>query len=442
MKFARCAPLVFLLAAFAAQADISFTVTRGATAPTPIAVVPFAQPPNVGVDIAQVVAADLDRSGVFKTLPRSDMTLEKPTDLSQVNLRNWRMLSQNDLVIGTVTLDPVVPNKVLVGFRLINVYGSDSPQQNLLLSQDNFTLSDADWQHAKPREAWRHLAHQVANRIYERLTGVRGVFDTRIAYVTSSGLGQSRHYELNYADADGDDKHVIARNKEPLMSPAWSPDGRKLAFVGFERGNSAIYIQTLATGELLKFVGEKGINGAPSWSPDGSRLAVTLSFEHNPDIYIIDLGTKSRRRITTDFGIDTDANWSPDGRTLAFVSDRGGQPQIYTVSADGGPQTRLTFEGKRNEQPRYAPDGKSLVEVQDFHIAIMDLQSHSVRVLTPGPLDEDPSFAPNGKMLMYTTRGPQGEQMATISVDGNVQTSVGDESNVRNPAWSPFSSPN
>jgi TolB protein len=439
MILIRCAALFLLLAASAAQADFVVTVRHGAQSATPIAVVPFAQSPGITTDFAAVIAADLDRSGMFRSLPRSDMTLEQPTDVSQVNLRNWRMLNQNDLVIGKVMADPAVPNKLLVSIRVINVYGSDNPQQNILLTLDNYTLSDQDWTRAKlPVEAQRHVAHQVADKIYEKLTGVRGVFDTRIAYITSSGLGTSRHYELNYADSDGFSKHVIARNREPLMSPAWSPDGRRLAFVGFEHGNTAIYIQTLGSGELLKFVGERGINGAPSWSPDGTKLAVTLSFERNPDIYVIDLATKTRSRMTTDSGIDTDANWSPDGSTLAFVSDRGGQPQIYTMSSSGGPQTRLTFEGKRNEQPRYAPDGKSLAEVQDFHIAVMDMQTHAVRVLSPGPGDEDPSFAPNGKMLIYTTRSTKGEQMATISVDGNVQTSVGDEGNVRNPCWSPF----
>ncbi len=422
--------LCLLAIAVPAYADLDITVTSGATAPTPIAIVPFAQPADVNVDIAQIVAADLDRSGIFKTLPRTDM-LEKPTDVSQVNFRNWQTLGQQDLVIGTVTR---VGGGIAASFRLLDVYHSDDPQRVMLLGKDGMSAGDPG--------RYRSLAHQIADMIYERLTGVPGYFNTQIAYVTAVGARDARRYQLIIADADGEAPHAIATSREPLMSPAWSPDGQKIAYVGYERGNSAIYVQTPATGDLKRFVGERGINGSPAFSPDGRQLAVTLSFEHNPDIYVIDVASGARRRMTTDSAIDTEATWSPDGRTIAFISDRGGTPQIYTVSASGGDQKRLTFQGKRNEKPVYSPDGKSMALVNldssSYRIALLDLGSGTLKTLSDGPLDESPSFAPNGVAVIYTKQGRQGSELAMVSLDGRIKQSLRQSGDVREPAWSPY----
>jgi len=426
-KIIACSLLVASLPAFA---DLDITVTSGATAPTPVAVVPFAQPQDVTVDIAQIVAADLDRSGIFKTLPRADM-LEKPTDFPQINFRNWQTLGQQDLVIGTVTH---AGGGIAASFKLLDVYHSDDPQQVLLLGKDGMSASDP--------AHYRLLAHQIADLIYQRLTGVRGYFSTQIAYVTAVGAKDARRYQLVIADADGEEPHPIATSREPLMSPSWSPDGKRIAYVGYERGNSAIYLQTPATGDLKKFVGERGINGSPSFSPDGRSLAVTLSFEHNPDIYVIDIASGARRRITTDSAIDTEATWSPDGGTIAFISDRGGSPQIYTVPASGGDQKRLTFQGKRNEKPVYSPDGKSMalvnLDTSSYRIGLLDLSSQTLKILSDGPEDESPSFAPNGVAVIYTKQGRQGSELAMVSLDGRIKQSLRQPGDVREPAWSPF----
>jgi len=297
---------------------------------------------------------------------------------------------------------------------------------------------------AMPAPQLRRMGHIIADIIYEKVTGVRGCFDTQIAYISVTGMGSNRVYQLVIADSDGENPHIIATSKEPMMSPSWSRDRTRIAYVGYDRGHSAIYVQTPATGEWSKYVAEKGINGAPAWSPDGRYLAVTLSFETNPDLYVIDLQTRQRRRITDAYGIDTSADWAPDSQSLVFTSDRGGSPQVYRVSVNGGQVQRLTFEGKRNEDPKFSPDGKSLVLVNSdggsFRIALFDLVTQQItRFLSDGWMDESPSFAPNGAVVIYTTLGAKGTELATITIDGRVRrslTQVGAE--VREPAWSPF----
>ncbi|MDR3417707.1 MAG: Tol-Pal system beta propeller repeat protein TolB [Nevskia sp.] len=434
MKALRVLLLAVCALAAPAYADLTITVSNDVTRPQPIAVVPFAQPPDIGVDVAQIVDADLARCGLFKTLPRNDM-LERPTEVAQVVPRNWRAVGMDNVVIGKILPGPA-PGSFTVSFRLIDATHGDDPNASVTLTSDNIT--------ARTKREWRSAAHQVADMIYEKLTGIRGIFNTQFAYVVSTGIGPSRRFQMLVADADAENKQTIAVSREPLMSPAWSPDGQRLAFVGYDHGYSAIYIQNWRSGELKKFVQERGINGAPSWSPDGSKLAVTLSFEKNPDIYVIDVNSGARNRITTDSGIDTEAAWSPDGRTLAWASDRGGQPQIYTAPSTGGPQTRLTFQGVRNEDPVYSPDGKTLALVNNdgsgYRIGLMNLQTGALRLISDGPMDEHPSFAPNGQVVIYTSQGPRGEELRTASVDGRVHQTLSEPGDVREPAWSPFPS--
>jgi TolB protein len=412
-----------LLAACAtAHAGLEITVSGGEVAARPIAVVPFAQPADGSANLAGIVAADLERSGHFKPLAQADM-LEQPTDAAQADFRNWRVVGVDNVVVGQVRRTGA---QLSVRVQLLDVLRAS-------------TLATWDLQVPDPRRL-RPVAHQVADLVYEKLTGVPGFFNSQIAYVAATGQGANRLFQVVVADADGVNPVTVATSREPLMSPSWSPDRRQLAYVGFERGRSAVYIHTLATGELRRFSQERGINGAPAWSPDGRQLALTLSFERNPDIYVIDVASGDRRQVTQHFAIDTEPAWSPDGREIAFTSDRGGQPQVYVVSATGGEPRRLTFQGRQNLRPRYAPDGRSLVLVNvegtSYRIAVLDLATRALRVLSDGPLDESPSFAPNGAVVIYAAQGQQGAELATVTVDGRIRQRLSQPGDVREPTWS------
>lgn len=417
--------LLACLSVSPARAALEFTVSGGEVGAKPIAVVPFATPADINFDVASIVEADLVRSGLFDALPRADM-LEKPSAVGQIDYRNWRALNRENLVIGSLSRSP--QGGVAVRFFLMDVYRGTQ-----MLGFDMPAVSP---------EQLRVVSHQIADLIYEKLTGKKGYFNTQIAYVTAAGYGLARRFQLIVADADGYNPRTIAQSKEPLMSPTWSPDGKRLAYVGYERGRSAIYTHTLATGELRKFVSEKGINGAPAWSPDGSKMVVTLSFETNSDIYVIDTASNQRRRLTDHYAIDTEASFSPDGNSIAFTSDRGGSAQVYVMPVTGGEPKRVTFEGKQNLRPRYSPDGKSLAVVNNeggsYAIALVDLQTGSTRRLTDGPLDESPSFAPNGDLVIYATASRGGAELGTVTVDGRVRQRLRQPGEVREPAWSPY----
>ncbi|SFF32168.1 TolB protein [Fontimonas thermophila] len=426
MKSIRYWTALLLLAAFpAAHAELEITVTGGAEAPLPIAIVPFSQVPDVQLDIAQVVENDLVRSGRFRALPRRDM-LQRPNTPAQVDAATWRAQGIDNVVVGQVARSDT---GYFARFFLIDsisgqqIMGYDVPARSI--------------------DQMRYVAHQIADLIYEKLLGQPGYFNTKIAYVSATGLSHQRTFQLIVADSDGENPRVVATSREPLMSPAWSPDRKQLAYVGYERGRSAVYLHTLATGEVKRLVSERGINGSPVFSPDGRYLALTLSFENNPDIYIIDLRSGTRRRLTDHYGIDTEPAWSPDGTKIAFTSDRGGQPQIYEIGIEGGDPRRLTFQGRQNLRPSYSPDGRSLVLVNleggRYRIGLLDLATGDMRLLSDGPLDESPSFAPGGAVVIYATQGARGAELATVSVDGRVRQSLRQASgDVREPAWSPL----
>jgi TolB protein len=421
-------PLIVLLlfVSHSARAVLDIEITQGIVGATPIAVVPFgADGLNLPVDVADVIAADLKRSGRFAPLARGDL-IARPVEADQVSFRDWRLVKADNLVIGKVT---PLGTGYTVKFYLFDVF------RGVQLSA--FSLrSDA--------ASLRLTAHQIADMIYETLTGEPGAFATRIAYITVTGLTPGkRRYSLEVADSDGYNPRPVVQSSQPLMSPAWSPDGTRLAYVSFETQRPRIYAQVLATGERQLLAAFDGINGAPAWSPDGRRLALVLSKDGNPEIYVMDLASKQLRRLTDSLGIDTEPAWSPDGRNIIFTSDRGGTPQIYRISADGGRPERLTFEGSYNARASYAADGRSIVMVHGdgsrFQIAVLDLKTRALQVLSNGPLDESPSFAPNGRMIIYAAEERNRGVLAAVSVDGRVKQRLSArEGDAREPAWAPL----
>ncbi len=421
--------LAALLLAPLAQAQLQIEIISGNASALPIAIVPFnweesGPPPVHSVD--EIISNDLYRSGLFKPLNRDDI-IEFPHEEEEVRFGTWRLLKTDYIVIGRVREAPGGRGGHELIYQLFDVH-----TQERLLSQIT-TVGEGDL---------RFGAHRVADAVYEALTGIPGAFATRIAYVTSTGLDKNQRFELVVADADGFGPQSVVGSPEPLLSPAWSPDGRKLAYVSFEKGNSAIYAQDVSTGARELISSGRGINGAPAYSPDGTRMALTLSRSGNPEIYVRDLTTGRETQLTQHWAIDTEPAWSPDSRTIYFTSDRGGKPQIYAIPASGGSPERVTLSGDYNARASISPDGKKMVVAQgrgnEYRIAMWDFENSRFTVLTPGKLDESPSFAPNGSMVLYATREGERGVLSAVSADGNVrQRLVLSEGDVREPAWSP-----
>ena len=421
------AVLLLVLPVASPQATLDIEITSGVSAASPIAVVPFSFDGQgaAPVDVAGVIGADLTRSGRFKAIDPKDM-LSKPTQASAINFNDWQVIKVNDLVIGRIK---TVGAGYSVEYQVFNPY----TRQQIM----GFSV-------ATTAARLRYTAHFISDSIYQKLTGQRGVFTTHIAYVE---VGAGERYSLIVADADGYGAQAIIPNApEPLMSPAWSPDGSQLAYVSFEGIQPAIFMQTLATGQRTLLSKQAGVNGAPSFSPDGKSLALTLSTKPgNQNIYVMDLATKKLKRITNSEATDTEASWSPDGKSVYFTSDRGGSPQIYKASVDGGEAQRITFDGNYNANAHVSPDGKSLVlvhrEDSHLHIAVMDLASGTLQVLTDGDLDKSPSFAPNGSVIIYQSEYNDRGVLQMVSVDGQVRERLSERQggvDVHEPVWGPF----
>lgn len=419
---------LLLLACGGVQAALTIEIIGGRADAQPIAIVPFAvtgNGPAPTEDVAAIIASDLARSGLFKPIARADLP-SRPSDPAEVVHSDWRLLGTSHVVIGKVK--PIPGGKFQVDFRLMDVFRG---------SQVTGYPFNAD------ASKLRRTAHQISDIIYQELTGERGAFDTRIAYITERGRGVNRRYLLNLADSDGLGAQVLLDTNEPVMSPSWSPDGRTIAYVSLENKRAQIFVQDVYSNKRRRISSFPGINGAPAFSPDGRKLAVTLSKDGNPEIYVMDMGSSRLARLTTSGAIDTEPTWSPDGQWIAFTSDRGGRPQIYRIPASGGSPERMTFEGSYNARPRYSPDSSKLAFVHGndglFRIAVIDLANGAMQVLTDTFLDESPSFAPNGSMILYSTSTSQGSALAAVSTDGAIQQILVERrGSARDPAWSPF----
>lgn len=408
------------------HAVLNVEITQGTEDALPIAIIPFKwngseQAP--AINWSDVVSSDLLRSGRFAPVPENELLARPESDVN-LDFKTWRVGGIDHLVIGSVR--SAGQDKFVVRFQLFDVYKGEQLLGYSLTTDAN---------------SLRYTAHHISDLIYQQLTGQKGAFNTKVAYVTVNRQPKATEYKLEVSDTDGFNPVVILKSPQPIMSPSWSPDGTRLAYVSFENNHAQIFIQILSSGERYKISEFAGLNGAPVWSPDGKKLAVTLSKDGNPDIYILQLKDKTLTRLTRHWGIDTEPAWMPDNKTIIFTSNRSGKPQLYSKTAEDRKPKRLTFEGNYNASAEVSSDGRRLAFVyQDegaFKIASMDLETGVIDILTKGPLDESPSFAPNGSMILYA----EGERaaLAAVSSDGRFkQRLASKEGEVREPTWSPF----
>ena len=416
------AALAFLVLAVApARAQLTIEIVGGAGTTVPIAIVPFENESSWPLGISGIVAADLQRSGLFRLVSEAGI-VPRPSRAEDVKFGDFSARGADAVVVGSMR--PLGEARVEVRFTLL-----DAVKQTQL----------AVMTYVVTPPQFRVTAHKIADVIYEKLTGDAGVFSTRIAYITKQG----RRFELVVADADGGNPQAIVGSNEPLLSPVWSPDGSRIAYVSLENRKPVIYVQAMATGQRQVLANFRGSNSAPAWSPDGRRLAVTLTKDGGSQIFLINADGTGLQRLLSSGGIDTEASFTPDGKALLFSSDRGGSPQIYRLTIATGTVERMTFEGSHNVSPRATPDGKGFVFVRRdggrFMIAIQDYATRQVQLLTPGPLDESPSIAPNSKLIIYAAQQGQRGILAGVSSDGRVkQRLVSPAADVREPAWGPL----
>ncbi len=421
--------IIFLLLFFCSlsNSQLRIEITEGIKDPVSIAIVPISwnldTPPEVYLD--KVISENLESFGEFTTLSPSNM-LSFPSTEEEILYRDWNLLGVDYLVIGSAT-----PGKdlldVIVSFSIINITRKRVVKRSISKGSSNFLKS---------------LGHVMSDRIYKEINGIPGIFSTKITYVNNEVLPKGNYY-LRVTDIDGENDSVLFSSPEPIMSPSWSSDGKEIAYVSFEEGQSRIYIQEVYTGKRKSLKLEPGINGSPNWSPTDKYLAAVLSKGNNPDIYRYDIKKNKWTRLTNHFGIDTEPDWSPDGKKILFTSNRSGTPQIYELNVSTKGIKRKTFEGTYNARGRYTPDGKSIVFVHRkdgmFHIAVQNLRTGKIKILTDTQLDESPTISPNGNVIIYATKDDGVDILAGISIDGKTRFILPTNSGgVREPSWSPL----
>lgn len=408
---------VLALAQAPAQAELTVEITGAGANQIPVAIADFGGDPGTSRALSAVIRGDLEHSGLFKMVDASGVSM---TETTPPVFADWKNRGADALAAGSTIAKP--NGRYEASFRLYDI------NKQSTLASSAFTSS------------LRPLGHTIADVIYEKLTGERGVFSTRIAYVVRNGANR---YELHIADADGQNAQAALKSKEPIISPSWSPDGARLAYVSFENKKPVIYVHSLASGQRIVVANFKGSNSAPAWSPDGRKLAVVLSKDGGSQIFTVNADGSGVQRLTTESGINTEPFFSPDGQSIYFTSDRGGSPQIYRTSVNGGGAERVTFDGSYNVSPRVSPDGKSLAFISrrdgGFRLSIMDLASKQVQILTDSSRDESPTFAPNSRMILIATEVGGRGVLSAVSADGRFKQRLSiPAGDVREPAWGPF----
>ncbi len=430
--FIRLFFIVTLIFPFTASAILNMELTRGVAGAIPIAIVPFAiQGNELSQDVSNIVSNDLENSGRFKVLGKNSLT-QFPSDARQVSADYFRGLHTDNVVVGKVA--SLGDNRYQVSFELLDMYRGAGAASVVLTKK--YTVSGQEL---------RAVAHHISDLIYQRITGVRGVFSTRLAYVVVQRFPNApARYILEVSDQDGYNPRPLLNSPEPIMSPAWAPNGREIAYVSFENKRANIYLQNLSNGARTLLTNFPGINGAPAWSPDGRRLALVLSKSGSPNIYVMDIASHRLTQLTNDFYINTEPAWSPDGRSLLFTSTKSGGPQIYQVNLGNKVATRISYDGDYNARASFTNDGKYVAMIHRvsgaYNIAILDLDTGSTRVLNSAATDSaSPSIAPNSSMVLFDTLYGSRNVLGMASIDGRVQLRLpARNGEAQDPAWSPF----